>query len=230
MKKIMIMVLMAIVACTAVDAQSALDLAKQKKAQNKEYMGLVNAKPSKAAKKRAKELMKEGWRPVGSGASIEHQISNDQLLAEELMADENGNPMFRYLQHSATAVAGTQTAAFAAARTACLMEIQSLIETRIAAAMEQKLDNAQSSAINAITVDKFHQRAKAIIDGVFTDGLSGLNIYRVLPNNNYEVQVTISYDKQQVSSRLKMLLQRQLEMEGDAELNGIVDQILADIH
>lgn len=230
MKKMIIMVLMAIVACTAVDAQSALDLAKQKKAQNKAYMELVNAKPSKAAKKRAKELMKEGWRPVGSGASIEHQITNDQLLAEELMADNNGNPMLRYLQHSATAVAGTQSAAFASARTACLLEIQSLIETQIAAAMEQKLDNAQSSAINAITVDKFHQRAKAIIDGVFTDGISGLNIYRVLRNNNYEVQVTISYDKQQVSSRLKLMLQRQLEMEGDADLNGIVDQILAEIN
>lgn len=229
MKKIIIMVLMAIMASTVVEAQTSIELAKQKKAQDKAYMELVNAKPSKDARKRAKDLTKQGWMPVGSGASIAHQITKDQLLAEELMADGNGNPMNRYLQHSATAVAGTQNAAYASARAACQIEIQALIETKIAAAMEQKLDNAQSSAINAVTVDKFHQRAKMIIDSVFTDGQQGLNIYRVLENKNYESQITISYDKQQVSSRLKKLLEKELEIEGDNDLNEIVDQALSEL-
>lgn len=231
MKKYFFLILTAMVVSTSVvDAQSALELAKQKKAQNKIYMEFINAKPSKDARSRGKELVKQGWKTTGSGSSIERQITKDQLLAEELMADENGNPMNRYIQHSVTALGGSQNAAFAAARTTCMIEIQSMVETKIAAAMEQKMDNAQSSAINAVTVDKFHQRAKMIIDSAFTDGQMGLNIYRVLPNRNYEVMITLSYDKQQVSSRLKQMLEKVLELEGDADLNSIVDQVISNMY
>ena len=55
----------------------------------------------------------------------------------------------------------------------------------------------------------------------------GMNIYRVLANNNYESQVTISYDKMELINRLKRYMQQYLEMEGDEELNDIVDQVLS---
>ena len=234
MKKMIVMVVMAVVASATVNAQSAAELAKQQKELNSINMKMLNAKPSKDAKKRAKKLTKEGWMVVGSGKSIEKQITDDQLLAEELMADENGSPTKRFIQHSSTAVAGTQNAAFATARATCQSEIAAMIETKIAGAMQQKIDNAQSSAINATTVSKFHERVKSIIDASLTNARAGLNIYRVLQNNNYESQVTISFDKKELAARFKTdnaaLFEwsvQQLEQEGDDELNDVVDVVMA---
>lgn len=229
MKKFIVMAIVALMACTTVSAQSSVELAKQQRELNEINMKMLNAKPSKDAKKQAKALKKQGWLVMGSGKSIERQITSDQLLAEELMADDSGNPMRRYIQHSASAIQGTNTAAYAAARTACQVEIAAMIETKIAGALQQKLDGSQSSSINTLTVDKFHQRAKGIFDAVINNALPGLNIYRVLPNNSYEVQVTLSFDKKQVAMLLKRELQKQLEMEGDEELNDIVDQALQEL-
>lgn len=226
MKKIIIMVLMAMMTSTAVFAQSAVEMAKAQREINEMNMKLLNAKPTKDAKRLAKQRAKEGWKVMGSGRSMESQISADQLIAVEVMADDSGNPMRRFIQHSASAVAGTQNAAFATARAACQTEIAAMIETYVAGAMEQKIDNAQSSAINAVTVDKFHQRAKSIIDACLRNMQPGLNIYRVLPNNNYEAMVTISFDKKQVALALKQQLQKELEIEGDQDLNDLVNGVL----
>lgn len=226
MKKIIIMVLMAMVASTAVFAQSSIDMAKAQQELNQINMKLLNAKPSKDAKKLAKQRAKDGWKVMGSGRSMESQITSDQLLEIEVMADDNGNPTRRFIVHSASAVAGTQNAAYAAARAACQTEIAAMIETYVAGAMQQKIDNAQSSAINAITVDKFHERSKSIIDACLRNMQPGLNIYRVLANNNYESMVTISYDKKQVALALKQQLQKELELEGDQELNDLVNGVL----
>ena len=226
MKKMIVMVAAAMFAGVTVNAQSALELAKQQKELNEINMKMLNAKPSKDAKKQAKKLVKDGWMVVGSGKSIEKQLTSDQLLAEELMADENGNPVKRFIQHSSTAVAGTQNAAYATARATCQSEIAAMIETKIAGAMQQKIDNAQTSAINATTVSKFHERVKSIIDASLSHAQAGLNIYRVLPNNNYESQVTISFDKKELAAQLKRKMQQQLEQEGDDELDDIVDDVM----
>lgn len=227
MKKFIVMVIMAVVASTTVFAQSAYDLASQKRAQDKAYMKNINAKPSKDAKKQEKMMMKDGWRTMGSGGSIATMITRDQLLSYEQMSDGNGGVMNRYLQHSASAVAGSQSAAYAAARTACQTEIAAMLKTEIAAAAEHKIDNQQNSGINALTVDKFHQRVKSVIDGVLSDCQPGLNIYRMLPNYNYEVQMTISFDKQQIYTRLQEMKRQQLENEGDKDLDELLDAILS---
>ena len=227
MKKMILLAAMALMASTATFAQSAIELAKQQRELNKINMQALNMKPSKDAKKQAKVLKKAGWLVPGSGKSIELQITADQLLAEELMADENGTPVKRYIQHSASSVAGTQNAAYAAARAACQSEIAAMIETKVAGAMKQKVDNAQTSAINATTIDKFHERVKSIIDASLTRALPGLHIYRVLKNNNYEVQMTLSFDKKEIEAQIKRNMQRELELEGD-ELDEILDEVELD--
>ena len=225
MKKIIVLAIMALVTVNVVKAQNAKELAEQKRELNSIHMKMLNAKPSKDAKRQAKELKKAGWMVIGSGKSIEKQITDDQLIAEELMTDEGGNITKRFIQHSASSVAGTQNAAYAAARAACQSEIAAMLETRIAGAMEQKLDNSQSSAITANTVDKFHQRIKSIIDQCLSRSTPGLNIYRVLQNNNFESQVTLSFDKTELVTRIKRQLQKELEVEGD-ELKDLVDEVM----
>ncbi len=227
MKKMILMVAAVLMTSTAVNAQSAIELAKQQKELNDINRKMLNQKPTKDAKKQAKELKKEGWLVPAGELSIEQQLTKSQLMGEELMADENGAPTKRFIMQTAIQTAGSYNSGYAAARTAAMTELAGLLKTEIVSAFQQKLDNAQSSSINATTVDKFNQRTKGIIDQALTNSITSLKIYRRLPNNNFEVQVRLAFDKKELAARLKRNMQKELEQEGDEELNGIVDEVLS---
>lgn len=226
MRKIMILAIVAVMGVGTASAQSAAELAKQQKELNEINMKMLNAKPSKDAKKEAKKYVKEGWMVPAGNKSLEKQITESQLLAEELMADEMGNPTKRYIQESGNAVGGSYNAAFAAARTAASNAVAANLKQKVAAAMQNKLDNSQTSAITAVTVDKFNERAKSIVDETLTNTRTVIAIYKILPNKNYNVEVRVAFDKRELSARLKRKMQQELEQEGD-ELNDLVDQVLA---
>ena len=50
-----------------------------------------------------------------------------------------------------------------------------------------------------------------------------LTIYRRLPNNNFEVQVRLAFDKKNLIEGMKAKMQKELEIEGD-KLTEIVEQ------
>lgn len=225
MKKTIIMLVVALMSTMTISAQSAVDLAREQRKLNEINTKMLNEKPTKDAKKQARQLKKDGWLvPVGEKA-IEKQLTESQLLGEELMVDELGSPTRRYIQHTASQVAGTYNAGYAAARNAAIVELAANLKTQVAAAMQAKLDNNQTTSINTVTVDKFNERAKAIVDASLTNTRAVVALYRNLPNNNYEVQVRIAYDKKELAASMKRKMQQELEMEGD-ELNELVDEVL----
>lgn len=226
MKKMIIMMVMAIASSTVVFAQSAAELAKQQQELNAINMKLLNSKPSKDARKQEKQLVKQGWLVPAGGKTIGKQITESQLLGEELMADETGNPVKRYIIRSAQAVSGSFNTGVAAARANAQVELAAMLKTKVAAAMETKLDNQQTTSISVTTIDKFHERAKSIIDACLTNTNTILSIYRLTPQNNYEVQVQVVFDKKELASRLKRKMQQELEQEGDEDLNDIVDGVM----
>ena len=205
--------------CSTANAQEDPQTIKEQKA--------IMKQATKDAKKQAKEFKKEGWLVPAGELSIEQQLTKSQLMGEELMADENGAPTKRFIMQTAIQTAGSYNSGYAAARTAAMTELAGLLKTEIVSAFQQKLDNAQSSSINATTVDKFNQRTKGIIDQALTNSITCLKIYRRLPNNNFEVQVRLAFDKKELAARLKRNMQKELEQEGDEELNGIVDEVLS---
>lgn len=227
MKKMILMVAAVLMTSTAVNAQSAIELAKQQKELNDINRKMLNQKPTKDAKKQAKELKKEGWLVPAGELSIEQQLTKSQLMGEELMADENGAPTKRFIMQTGLQTSGSFNAGYAAARTAAMTELAGLLKTEIVSAFQQKLDNAQNSSIDATTVDKFNQRTKGIIDQALTNSITCLKIYRRLPNNNFEVQVRLAFDKKELAARLKRNMQKELEKEGDEELGGIVNDVLS---
>ncbi len=225
MKKILSIIMLAAILAVSAKAQDATELARQQQELNNIMRKSLNAKPTKDAKKQSKELKKQGWTVPAGERSIEQQITESQYLSAELMTDENGAPTKRFIQHTGVSTAGTYNAAYAAGRSNAQVEIANMLETEIATAMQGKLDNAQQNAVNATTVEKFNQRIKAIVHESLSNSIPVLAIYRMLPNNNFEVQVRIAFDKKEIAARLKRALQQELEMEGD-ELNGMVDDAL----
>lgn len=66
-----------------------------------------------------------------------------------------------------------------------------------------------------------------IVDQTLTNAIPVLAIYRRLPNNNFEVQVRIAFDKKELIARIKRNMQQELEKDGD-KLYDIVDAVLDD--
>lgn len=225
MKKFLSVFAIIMMVAVTTNAQSAIELAKQQAEENAFYKKLLNAKPGKDAKKQAKQLQGEGWVvPVGE-KSLEMQIMASMIYAEEFMLDEDGNRTKRFIQQNGMSTAGSYNAGYASARMNAQNEIAAMLTTQIASAMESKIDNQQHSGINATTVDKFHQRSKAIVDASLTNSIPVVASYRRLANNNFEVSVRLAYDKKELMARMKRNIQKQLEEEGD-ELNELVDEII----
>lgn len=223
MKKMISFVVIAFIATTSF-AQTAAELAKQQLDQNAINMKLLNIKPTKSAKKQAKELRNEGWTVPAGEASIEQQVTTSQLYGAELTTDENGNTTRRFIMQTAQQTSGTYNSGYAAARAAAQTELAAMLKTELVSAIQQKLDNSQENAISATTIDKFNERAKMIVDQTLTNSIPVLAIYRRLPNNNFEVQVRIAFDKKELVARIKRNMKNEFEKEGD-QLLDVVDDV-----
>lgn len=225
MKRIMVLLAVAFMTASAGYAQSAIELAKQQRELNKVNMDMLNMKPSKDAKKQAKQRAKDGWEVPAGSLSMANQFTRAQLMRQELMANDVGEPVARYILHEATVTSGSESVGYSAARAQCQAEIASMLQTKIAAAMKRKQDNAQNSAVDATTVSKFNERVKMITDATLSTMIPVVHIYRILPNNNYQVQATIAYDKKEMKTQMKRQMAKELEKEGD-ELDDVVDEVL----
>lgn len=224
MKKVLVFV-SALIMVNMAFAQSAVELAKQQKELNDVSMQLLKTKPTKSAKKEAKRLISEGWAvPAGENA-IAEQITRSQLYAAELMTDEEGGIVKRYMMQTGQQTAGSYNAGYAAARAAAQTELAAMLKTEIVSAMQQKIDNSQQDGLSVITIDKFNERSRMIVDQTLSNSIPMLVIYRRIPNNLFEVQVRIAFDKKELKARIKRNMQQELEMEGD-KLYEIIDQII----
>lgn len=226
MKKILSFVAAIMIATTAT-AQTAMELARQQQELNAINMKMLNAKPTKQAKKQAKELKAEGWTVPAGDIDIAQQVTRSQLYSAELTTDESGNVTKRYIMQTAQQTAGTYNSGYAAARAAAQTELAAMLKTELVTAMQQKLDNSQNNALTATTIDKFNQRSRMIVDQTLTNAIPVLAIYRRLPNNNFEVQVRIAFDKKELIARIKRNMEQELEKDGD-KFYDIVDAVFDD--
>lgn len=230
MKKFMTIVAAMMIAATTCMAQSYAALAKAQQEMDKLNKELAYPKPTSADKKEAKALKKEKWMILAGEDPTEIQIHKSRLYGACLMYDDDMQPTKRYILRTSAATSGSLDEALADAILSAQTQIASLIQTQLVSAMEKGLDNAQSSAISAVTVDKFHQRVKAITEQCMTNMQTPLTIYRVMPNNQYQAQVRVAYDKIELKRQLTKKIQKELEMEGDNHLGGIVDEAVDDIN
>lgn len=228
MKKLVSILALAIMVAFGATAQTSAQLISQQNDLNKVLQQSLNAKPTKEAKRQAKELRREGWIVNAGCRSIENQIMDSHRLSAELMVDEYNNTTHRFIQHTAMSTAETYNAAFSAARANAQGEIAAMLETEIAAALQVALDNSEQNSLNAVSVDKFNQRLRGIVNQSMNNSYTVVQLYRRLPNNNFEVQVRIVYDKQDVANRIKNKMRQELETEGN-ELYEVINNGICNI-
>lgn len=228
MKKFFAIIAFALATMTA-SAQSYKDLVKSQQEHDKYNKEMANIKPTSADKKASKERKKEGWNVMTGNDPMEIQICKARLLQADIMADDDMQPTKRYITHVARSVSADYDTAFKQARLSAQSEIAALLETKIVEGMQKSTDNNVQSAISATTGGSFSARMKALVQGCLTNMSTPVTIYRVLPNNNYQVEVMIAYDKKELKRQISRKLQQEMKVEGDKALNPIVDEALGEM-
>lgn len=221
------------IACSVCSAQSMKDLINKKKGQDKMMKEVIDFKPTSEDKAKAKKMEKDGWDAKAGADPMAIQFCRARILANTPMMDEvsglDDATVNRYIMWTSIATAGDESVASDQALYDAQSKIAAQLETKIAKALESKKDNQQNNMISATTVNKFHSRSKAIVDMTLKNTQVPVSIYRVLPNYNCQVQVTVAFDKLEIKRQLMENMREELEQEGDGGLDEIVDEVLGSV-
>ena len=222
MKKV-ILLLVAFLALSAgtTYAQSAKEQAKERKALLKQSRAELNDKASKAARKEAKKLKKEGWQTAPGALPLDKQLDKSYMMQYE--QDDTGYP--KYLMGEAMSVGQNYDGAKMQALELAKQNLAGQIQTEITALVENTVANDQLEPEEAATVTKSIMASKNLISQSIGRVVTVVEVYRTLPNRNKEIQVRIAYNTDMAKAVAKKAIKKDLEGKGD-ELHGKLDKLL----
>lgn len=227
MKKIIVCALIAIGLCALpMQAQTEKDIRKERKEQINEAKKNLNHKASKAARKQAKELKKEGW-TVGAGSlPMEKQL--DRSIMGQMEEDAYGKPV--NLLGEANSIGESIDAARFAAMEIAKVNLLQQMQQEIAGGIETTGGDQQLSADDAASVMKAVGSFRSIMEHKLTGLRPVVSLYRKLPNKNTECRVVLLYPRTEMEKVLKQALRDELLKDGkrtqkdvDCIINGVCE-------
>ncbi|MDY3847232.1 MAG: hypothetical protein SOZ58_02765 [Prevotella sp.] len=223
MKKIMIAMLLCTFALQplSVSAQSAKEIAKERKEIRKLSKSELNEKASKDARKEAKKLKKEGWITVPGALPLEKQLDRSYLMQMEY--DEDMYP--KYLMGEAMSIAQNYDGAKMQALELAKQNLAGQIQTEITALIENSVANNQLEAEEAATVTKSVMASRNLISQSIGRTITVVEAYRNLSNKNKEVMVRIAYNGAMAKAAARKALQDSLVDETE-KLHGKLEKLL----
>lgn len=223
MKKNVIMLVLCLCALQPVSllAQSAKDIAKERKEIRKMSKSELNEKASKDARKEAKKLKKQGWTTAPGALPLEKQLDKSYLMQMEY--DENMYP--KYLMGEAMSIASNYDGAKMQALELAKQNLAGQIQTEITALIENSVANSQLEAEEAATVTKSVMASKNLISQSIGRTVTVVEVYRTLQNKNKEVMVRIAYNGEMAKAAAKKAIRDSLGKESE-NLHGKLDKLL----
>lgn len=223
MKKNVIMLVLCLCALQPVSllAQSAKDIAKERKEIRKMSKSELNEKASKDARKEAKKLKKQGWTTAPGSLPLEKQLDRSYLMQMEY--DENMYP--KYLMGEAMSIASNYDGAKMQALELAKQNLAGQIQTEITALIENSVANSQLEAEEAATVTKSVMASKNLISQSIGRTITVVEVYRTLQNKNKEVMVRIAYNGEMAKAAAKKAIRDSLGKESE-NLHGKLDKLL----
>lgn len=202
-------------------AQSSKEQVKQRKELAKATKKELNEKASKAARKEAKRLTKEGWKTAPGALPLEKQIDKSYLM--QYQYDSDGFPQF--IMAEAMSVGGNYDAAKMQALELAKQNLAGQIQTEITALIENTVANEQMEQSEASSITRSVLAAKNLISQSIGRVIPVVEAYRVVNGNNREVLVRIAYSQVIAKKATKKAIQKELEERGE-NLHGKLDQLL----
>ena len=202
-------------------AQSAKEITKERKALIKVSKSELNDKASKAARKEAKRLKKEGWATAPGALPLDKQLDKSYLMQYQF--DENMYP--KYIMGEGMSIGGNYDAAKMQALELAKQNLAGQIQTEITALIENTVANKQLSAEEAASITQSVMASKNLISQSIGRTIPVVEAYRTLSNKNKEVLVRIAYNSEMAKEAAKDIVRKDLEQRGD-ELHGDLDRLL----
>lgn len=221
MRKIMIAILLYACILQPAVAQTAKDIAKERKELRKMSMSELKEKASKDARKEAKKLQKQGWMTAPGALPLEKQLDKSYLMQMEY--DKDMYP--KYLMGEAISTAQNYDGAKMQALELAKQNLAGQIQTEITALIENSVANNQIEAEEATTVTKSVMASKNLISQSIGRTITVVETYRTLQNKNKEVLVRIAYNGAMAKAAAKKALQDSLSKEAES-LHGKLDKLL----
>lgn len=221
MRKLLILALMLTVSASTMTAQTAKDIAKERKELRKASKAELNEKASKDARKQAKQLKKEGWTTAPGALPLDKQLDKAYLMQYEY--DEDMFP--KYIMGEAMSIGENYDAAKMQALELAKQNLAGQIQTEITALIENSVANQQLVAEEASSLTQTILAGKNLISQSIGRTIPVVECYRVKPNKNKEVLVRIAYNSAMAKAAAKRAVQEELKDKSE-DLHKKLDEIL----
>lgn len=159
---------------------------KSRKEQKEEFSKVFDAKKSKAARQRAKELKKEGWQLIGGGSSFEEQLERAWRYQEP-----NDDGEMEYIVESGTGTADNRSGAINAAKLDARAAISRALESEISGLSESNLNNSVWSEDDAKTRADMHEVLTSFMHQNLKKAIVVTQWYRKTESRKYQAEVTL---------------------------------------
>lgn len=198
MKKILILLLAAVVGTSAVEAQQLTK--RQLKAQQKEL------------KKEVAGYVAEGWKVNPGDLNITEQVSRGKSFRN--MLDENGES--KYVVAQVTAVGQTYKAAQFAAQSGAKIEAANALKGEIEQLVKTDLANVEAANKEAVSVDKVVSAVMERVSASLGQGIILVTMHRTVPHNgNVEVNFACAYSYKKLKELAVEAQKKSLQEEID---------------
>lgn len=202
-------------------AQDAKEIAKERKAIAQLSKSELNDKASKAARKEAKKLKKEGWQTAPGALPLEKQLDKSYMMQMEFDAD-----MYpKYLMGEAMSIGENYDAAKMQALELAKQNLAGQIQTEVTALIENTVSNKQLAAEEAASITQSISAGKNLISQSIGRVITVMEVYRTKSNKNKEVLVRIAYNGEMAKAAAKKAVREDLEKRGD-DLHKKLDELL----
>lgn len=216
MKKFLFATVLTIMAIGLVNAQT------DRKAVAKMTEKELNDKATKAARKEAKNLEKEGWQVAPGALPIDKQL--DKTYRMQYEQDDYGYP--KYLMGEAMSIGQTYDAAKMQALELAKQNLAGQIQTEVTALIANDVSNNQLGEGEAASITKSVMASKNLISQSIGRVVTVMEVYRTdAKTKNKEVLVRIAYNSDMARKAALNVVKKQLEQEGH-DLHGKLDKLL----
>lgn len=206
---------------TTVSAQITKEQQRERKEIYKASKSELNDKASKAARKEAKQLKKEGWQTAPGALPLEKQLDKSYMMQMEYDAD-----MYpKYLMGEAMSIGENYDAAKMQALELAKQNLAGQIQTEVTALIENTVSNKQLAAEEAASVTQSILAGKNLISQSIGRVITVMEVYRTKANKNKEVLVRIAYNGEMAKAAAKKAVREDLEKRGD-DLHKKLDELL----
>lgn len=220
MKKLILMALAALLVCNVAEAQSLRETIRERRQIARLSQSELNKRASKAARKEARSLKKEGWKVAPGQIPLEKQLDKSYNMYYEY--EEHGLP--KYIIGDAMSSGNNYDAARMQALELAKTNLAGLIQTEVTALVESTVANEQISTEEAESIVRTVQASKNLIIQRLGRVFTVVECYRQINNKMVQVRLTLAYNAKMAMDDAKTVIQRQLEEKGE-DLHNQLDAI-----